>query len=167
MKRLVLLRHAKSDWNNVRQTDHDRTLNDRGARDAPYVAKWLADKIETPDTFLVSTAVRATETAQHFIDAFSVEEDDVIRLRDIYEAGLEDLVNVVSWISPKDSQCVMVVGHNPTMTMALSHFASTHVVDMPTCCVAVIDFPSATSWKGLRNGELLFMETPKTLRAKG
>lgn len=166
MKRLILVRHAKSDWDNVRQSDHDRTLNARGVKDATYVANWLVDKIDAPDTILVSTAVRATETAQHFIDAFSMEEENVTRLRDIYEAGLEDLVNVISWISPEDSYSVMVVGHNPTMTMALSHFASNHVVDMPTCCIAVIDFPEATSWKGLRAGELVYLETPKTLRAK-
>jgi phosphohistidine phosphatase len=166
LKKLILLRHAKSDWNDVRLSDHDRTLNDRGAQDAPFVAKWLASHTEAPDTIMVSTAVRAQETAQHFIAAFSLNEENVLHLRDIYEAGLEDLINIVSWFSPEDSECVMVVGHNPTMTMALSHLSSTHIVDMPTCCVAVIEFPDATSWKGLGTGELVFMETPKTLRAK-
>ena len=167
MKRVILLRHAKSDWENLRQPDHDRTLNKRGARDAPYMAKWLAEKIDPPHTIMVSTAVRASETAVHFIAAFSIEEDNVMRLREIYEAGLDDLVGLIKWQSPAEADCVMVVGHNPTMTMALEWLSDSRIDNMPTCCVAVIEFPNAESWEDIAAGELKILETPKTLAAKG
>ena len=69
MKRLVLLRHAKSDWDADYGADHDRPLNDRGVRSAEAMGRFLAEVGQVPDTVISSTAVRARTTAELAIAA--------------------------------------------------------------------------------------------------
>ncbi len=164
MKELVLIRHAKSSWDDLRMPDHDRTLNARGERDAPAMATWLSGKIEAPDMVIVSTATRARDTADKFIKAFGVSEDSVVRTRDVYEATVESLCDLIAWVPPNEAERVMVVGHNPTMTMMLDHLTTARVDNMPTCSIAVIRFPHAASWKELGAGELVLFATPKDVR---
>ncbi|MCB1234427.1 MAG: histidine phosphatase family protein, partial [Verrucomicrobiae bacterium] len=64
MKELILIRHAKSDWGDASLDDHERSLNDRGLRDAPRVGEELARRGAKPDVILTSTAVRALTTAR-------------------------------------------------------------------------------------------------------
>ena len=164
MKELILLRHAKSDWDDLRLPDHDRPLNARGERDAPKMALWLKSQIDAPDMVIVSTATRARDTADKFIKAFGISEDNVVRTRDVYQATVESLIDLLEWIPPADASSVMVVGHNPTMTMMIDALTSERIDNMPTCSAAVIRFADATSWKGLTNGTLALFATPKGLR---
>ena len=64
MKTLLILRHAKSSWQNNDLSDHDRPLNPRGQRDAPDVGKRLRNEGLIPDAVLSSTAKRARQTAE-------------------------------------------------------------------------------------------------------
>ena len=164
MKELVLIRHAKSSWDDLRVSDHDRPLNVRGERDAPFMATWLSSRIAVPDMVIVSTAVRARETADKFIKAMGISEDHVVRTRDVYEASVDSLLDTIAWVPPQEAERVMVVGHNPTMTMMLDRLTTERVDNMPTCSIAVIRFPEATSWKDLPNGELSLFATPKGVR---
>ena len=164
MKELILIRHAKSSWDDLRVPDHDRPLNERGERDAPFMATWLSGQTSAPDMVIISTAIRARDTADKFIKAFGMSEDHVVRTRDVYEASVDTLMDQIAWLPPEDAERVMVVGHNPTMTMMLDHLTTERIDNMPTCSVAVIRFPDATSWKGLETGELTTFATPKKLR---
>ncbi|MBC7912920.1 MAG: histidine phosphatase family protein, partial [Pyrinomonadaceae bacterium] len=72
MKQLLLVRHAKSDWNNSDLTDFERPLNKRGQKDAPEMAERLLHQHIIPQLIVSSPAVRALTTAEHFADAFGI-----------------------------------------------------------------------------------------------
>lgn len=164
MKQLILIRHAKSSWDDLRQPDHDRPLNERGKRDAPVMATWLSSQIESPDFAIISTAVRARDTAENFVNVFDIPQESIVRTRDVYGAGLEELTDQISWLPPASAERVMVIGHNPTMTLAADMYAGGGIDNMPTCAVAVIEFPKADTWKDLGEGKLLHFKRPKDLR---
>ena len=69
MKRLLVLRHAKSSWADTALDDWQRPLNDRGRRDAPRVGAWLRDRKLVPDLIVTSDAIRARETSAAVADA--------------------------------------------------------------------------------------------------
>ena len=165
MRELILIRHAKSSWDDISLPDHERTLNDRGKRDAPFMATWLSNQIKAPDMVITSTAVRARETADKFINAFGIEDRDVVVTRDVYEANVQDLLDLIAWVPQPDMERVMLVGHNPTMTHLLNHLSNAGIDNMPTCSVGVVEFPDADSWRQLGDGRLKFFERPKTLQA--
>ena len=60
--RLVLIRHAKSSWDDFSIEDHDRQLNERGRRSAPAIGQWIADRGDIPTEVLCSDAKRTRET---------------------------------------------------------------------------------------------------------
>ena len=70
MKKVILLRHAKSSWDNPGLDDHDRPLNKRGRAASPVIGEWLTRKQHVPDAILCSTAVRARETLER-LDLFA------------------------------------------------------------------------------------------------
>lgn len=69
MRTLLVMRHAKSDWNADYGRDHDRPLNQRGVRSARYMGQLLSEEGKVPDLVITSTAVRARSTAQLANDA--------------------------------------------------------------------------------------------------
>jgi phosphohistidine phosphatase len=163
VRELIIIRHAKSSWDDPRVSDHERTLNDRGRKDAPVMASWLADHCKAPDLAIVSTAVRAQETAAYFIDAFGLTDNQVVHSKELYQASVEDVMDLVGWIPTEDMKRVMIVGHNPTLTMVVEHLVGPQVGDLSTCSVVVIRFPQAKSWKEIERGELVLFASPKKL----
>jgi phosphohistidine phosphatase len=111
VRRLILLRHAKSDWPGG--SDHDRPLAARGRRDAPAVGRWLRDAGIIPDLVVCSTARRARETwelaAEQLDRAVPVEYD-----RRVYDASADDLLDVATE-APTAVRTLLVVGHNPAI----------------------------------------------------
>jgi len=161
MKEVILIRHAKSDWGNAALPDHERPLNARGMRDAPAMAAWLAQQHAAPDVVICSTAVRARDTADQFIAAFGLDHEKVVRTKDVYHADVQDILDLIAWIPKDDDRCVLLVGHNPTFTYVLNALAEMDMDNMPTCSIAIIQFPDATSWKALGKGHLATFMTPK------
>lgn len=118
MKTLILLRHAKSSWNDATVDDFDRPLNDRGRKAAGKVGKFLA-KQETPiDLVLSSPAIRARQTLDLVLKRSALTPETRLDQR-IYEASSSRLLEVVSQID-EDRKSVMLVGHNPGMEELLS-----------------------------------------------
>ncbi|MEW1834154.1 histidine phosphatase family protein [Microbacterium sp. NPDC079995] len=126
---LILVRHAKSDWGTGRD-DHERPLNDRGRRDAPAMARRLAATDVRPARILSSTAVRARTTAQAFADALgiSVETDETL-----YGAPGAKLLAAAASSGVSD---VVVVAHDPGMTVLAERLSDGGIGAMPTCAVA-------------------------------
>ena len=162
MKTLLILRHAKSSWDNPSLSDYDRPLNKRGKRDAPRIGKHLNQQDLVPDRILTSSAKRARKTASKVAKACGYK-GEIIRLDDLYlaQAGvyyayLQDLSS--------NYQTVMVVGHNPTMEQLVSHLSGDHH-RMPTAAIAHFELP-VEKWKKLdlsTKGKLVDLWTPKTL----
>lgn len=111
MKTLLILRHAKSSWENASQSDHDRPLNKRGKRTAPLVGGLIRDEKIVPDLILSSTARRARETA--FLVGENCGYTRAVELRaELYPTSVERCLTVLRQIDG-ENDCLLVVGHNP------------------------------------------------------
>jgi phosphohistidine phosphatase len=163
VKELIIIRHAKSSWDDPLVRDHDRTLNERGRRDAPVMAKWLADHCKAPDLAIVSTAVRAQETSKYFLEAFGMDDAGVVHSKELYRATEDDVLDLLKWVPRADMKRVMIIGHNPTLTFLVDRLIGPDVGDLPTCAVVVIRFPHAKDWSKMERGELVLFASPKKL----
>ena len=160
-KTLLLVRHAKSDWNDPSLSDFDRPLNERGKREAPLMAKKLHDKKIKLDAFVTSPAKRARQTCKHFAKEFGFKKKDIVRDEKLYEAGEEDFYEVVEHLKNKwDS--VAIFSHNPGITSFADSLTSTHIDDMPTCSVFAIKIDT-DKWADFKTAkkEFLFFDSPK------
>jgi phosphohistidine phosphatase len=152
-KRLILIRHSKSSWDDPQLTDHQRTLNKRGKRSATAVGKWLAEHEYSAEIVLCSTAARAQETAQ-LVLAEQVVIPQVSLLKSLYLAAPDTMLNA---IRGAESDHIMLVGHNPGCAMfatALAANAPTHArfSDYPTAATTIIEF-SASHWADIEWGQ--------------
>jgi len=161
MKRLYIVRHAKSSWDERGVSDHDRKLNARGLRDAPKMGEVLADKGYHPDIIYSSSATRALTTAKIIAEKIGYPVDKIIVTRDIYDATTNDLVNLINGIDDKYNSA-MLFGHNPGFTVLVNLLTDKYIDNMPTCSVAVIEL-NVKSWKAVESdcGKLIAFEYPK------
>jgi phosphohistidine phosphatase len=132
-KRLLLVRHAKSDWNDVCLPDHERPLNDRGRREAPRVGKMLRHSDREPNLIISSTARRARNTAKKIARACHYD-GYVLKYPELYNAPPERILSVIQQVIG-DPQTLMVVGHNPGMEALTSQLAR-QPVTMSTATLA-------------------------------
>jgi phosphohistidine phosphatase len=144
MKTLLLMRHAKSDWNADYGTDHERPLNDRGVRSARLMGEVLAENGHAPDMVITSTAVRARSTAS--LAKETGRWDAGLTLEpDLYGAGVDRAIEVAA--AAPDVARVMLVGHQPTWSALVAALTGDRI-DMKTAAVAVIEF-DIDSWAEL------------------
>lgn len=173
MRRLMLLRHAKSDWSEAGQRDHDRELAARGRAAAPRIGAYLAERALVPDCVLVSTAQRTRETWKLVAAALPARPKAAFDKR-IYEADPDDILDVIRE-TPSRCQCLLVIGHNPGLQeLALMLVKDGRQDDLdrlaakfPTAALAVIDVP-IDDWASLqaRTGRLESFISPRGLDAK-
>ena len=162
MKRLYLVRHAKSSWGNPGLTDFDRPLNKRGKRDAPQMGDYLRSFRQVhPDYVLCSTAKRVRSTAKRLLKALAYPKEQVVWDERIYSGHSDDVLAMIRRIDNQYKE-VMVIGHNPDMTELANVLTGVHIANMPTCGVAGIDF-DIDSWANIRLGNLVFFEVPKSI----
>jgi len=148
MKRLTLVRHAKSDWSLPGQNDWDRPLNKRGQRDAPEMARRLRSRRLKPDLVLSSPAVRALTTAAVMARELKVPAANVIQDERLYLAAPADLLEVIRELGG-EAKHLMVFGHNPGMTDCANRLsAGDHIDNLPTCGVFTAQFDIA-AWSEL------------------
>lgn len=136
---LLLLRHAKSDWQDETLADHDRPLNKRGLRDAPRAGRFIAQAGLLPDLVLCSTARRARQTAEALLDEWARDDEDVpVEYReDLYLADPEACRAVLREL-PADLARVMIVAHNPGLEELLAELTDESAT-LPTASVAEIE----------------------------
>jgi phosphohistidine phosphatase len=159
MRTLLLLRHAKSSWDDPDLEDFDRPLAPRGLKAAPLVAARLASKGPRPDLVLCSPAARARQTwslvARNLGDEIEVRE-----LQGLYPGSPSRLLEAVHRV-PDAAACVLLVGHNPGMeqlAMALAGPRSKPKAlaklrsRFPTAALAEIAFDAAT-WAAVARGQ--------------
>jgi phosphohistidine phosphatase len=136
MKTLFLLRHAKSENAAPGLTDLNRSLNERGRKEAQALGQYIKKENIRFDLVLCSTAVRARETTELVLASAELTSN----VRDdqrIYEAGALRLLEVISE-SEQSAKAVLVVGHNPALE-ELIQLLTDHAAQMPTCTLARID----------------------------
>jgi phosphohistidine phosphatase len=170
MRRLMLLRHAKSDWSAPGARDHDRTLNPRGREAAPKMGAYMARHALLPDLVLASTATRVTETLDLVLTAFE-KPPKILSERKVYEADAETLLALVKETSAA-AHSLLLVGHNPGLGDLASSLIAAGDVEtrqrliekFPTAGLAVIDF-AVDDWGKLhrRGGRLDRFVVPRAL----
>ena len=161
MKTLYVLRHAKSSWENHRQTDFERCLNERGLMDAPRIGKLMSRQNFIPELIISSPATRAKLTAEIVKDAANFQIEIHFDRR-IYEATSENLFEVISGV-PHEIEGLLLVGHNPGLeTLVGSLTGEFH--SMPTAALAVIDI-ATEEWKEINStvGKLRKLFVPKEI----
>lgn len=153
-RRLILTRHAKSDWDDPGLPDRDRPLNARGRRSARALGDWLASRGYEPEEVLCSPSLRTRETWDEVTRA-ALGVLPEIRLEEaLYQAAPEDMLAVLRGAS---APIVMMIGHNP----AIAAFAATlparcpmepEFRSYPTAATLVVDF-QADDWSGIEPGQ--------------
>lgn len=112
MKKIILVRHAKSAWNNPLLDDHDRPLADRGIADAPKMAKRLKKREIIPDLILSSTALRAAETAKITAKILDYPVKNILWEKGLFHASPNQILKIIR--TQRDSaDTIFVFGHNP------------------------------------------------------
>lgn len=176
MRRLMLLRHAKTETDAPSGKDFDRRLDDRGRRDAALMGAWLHQHPPLPDMVCVSTAVRAAQTWELVAAAMAGTKPRVEHLKALYGAGPEQLLAVIRDAAVEDPRRLMLVGHNPGLhEMALGLIGGGDAAgraaladNLPTGSIAVIDF-AVDDWNDVsfRGGTLLRFASPKLVKGAG
>ncbi len=147
MKRLTLVRHAKSSWDEPFTSDFDRPLNDRGKRDLPLMAERIVDYGLEPDLLLSSGAVRAITTAEQIAKTAGYPEERIIEVPELCGPGVETLLNLLQGQSDHYRH-IMVVGHNPTLEQFGHYLTHEPIAKFPTCGIMHIPL-SITTWTEL------------------
>jgi phosphohistidine phosphatase len=170
MLRLMLLRHAKSEWANAVGGDHERPLNARGRDAAPKIGAYLARAKIVPALVLCSTAQRTRQTCELVTASFDTAP--AIRFRDdLYLAEAEAIIGIVRQ-TPDTVRSLMIVGHNPGIHQAAADLTGSGSAEarqllaakFPTAALAVLDFATG-DWAGvgLHAGKLDRFVTPRLL----
>jgi phosphohistidine phosphatase len=134
MKILILVRHAKSSWNEPDMSDEERPLNERGKKDAPEMAKRLKEHSVKVDQFVSSTARRAKRTARYFAEEFGKEKEDIVLKEKLYLAEPAGFADVIRELDDQ-YDTVALFAHNPGITTFASSLTNVRIDDMPTCAV--------------------------------
>lgn len=162
MKKLLLIRHAKSSWADDELDDHERPLNARGERDSFTIARYLADADEGLEVIFTSTATRALELA-HVISEFT----DVTVVPDLsfYTFDEDSLMEIIRSL-PDDATRVAVVAHNPAIHRVVERLSEAELDKFPTAAIASFEC-HVEEWRDINesNCQLVYLETPKRLTA--
>ena len=177
MKYLTVLRHAKSSWNQPGLSDHDRPLNERGKLAAPAVASFLKKTyfggngspplLAPPDAMIVSTAVRAYETAGYARAAFGLATEAMQLSSQLYLAPSQTVLEVVRSCD-ENAKHLVIVGHNPGLHEFCDRMlARASIPRMPTCTAVIMGLPhefwGLADWQ---EAQLIAYVTPKALERR-
>jgi len=160
MKKITLIRHAKSDWNN-NFSDFDRPLNNRGLRDAPFMSTMLNEKMDKVDLIISSPANRAKTTCLEFAKEYNYDKTKIVYDIGIYEDGQKTILNLISNLNDEINS-VVLFGHNPDITSTISYLSGQRFDNLPTCGIVSINF-EVNNWKEIikKNGKIDFFLFPK------
>ncbi|WP_027137629.1 SixA phosphatase family protein [Gaetbulibacter saemankumensis] len=163
MKKLILVRHAKSSWE-YDVIDHERPLNNRGENDAKLVSEYLGanNLIPGPDLILCSDSNRTKLTADIFTKGLDIYHHKIHYSYSLYDFDGRDLVKVISDIEDAVNT-LLVFGHNHAITYFVNAFGDKLIENVPTSGVVVIDF-DVDSWRYLDQGKTVLSLFPRDLK---
>ena len=163
MKKLLLMRHAKSSWKDSDVPDHDRSLKKRGQKDAEKMGKLLKSKKIVPDLIISSTAIRAEKTAEILAKACKYD-NEIIFCDSLYMAEPADILKVIKEHAKKQ-KCLLVIGHNPGME-AFLQILTGKVESLSTASIAYLG-AKIDNWEELSGEEEINLKKfwrPKDLK---
>ena len=145
---LILMRHAKSSWDDLSLADHERSLNSRGRRSAAALGQWLRNQDLVPDEVLSSSSRRTQET----FEGLRLETEPTYT-RALYHAGPAQMLDV---LRGAQGQCVLMLGHNPGIAGFAEQVLKTRPLherffDNPTGATTVMSFETE-KWENVQLG---------------
>jgi phosphohistidine phosphatase len=164
MKNLIVIRHAKSSWDQPELPDMDRPLNERGLRDAPFMGSLLKFRGLLPDRILSSPARRAVETARFIAREIGYPPEEIELRGPIYLADAPMLLDLLREFDDTWNR-VFLIGHNPGLTDFVNFLADEDLSNVPTAGIASIR-ADVESWSHVSRGvgRLEFFDYPKRHR---
>ncbi len=161
MKKLYIVRHAKSSWDFPHLEDYERPLSERGETDAPLMAAYVKKRVACPQIFISSHALRAVTTALEFMKALNVSENEIQKKKELYHATRRNWFKMIRVIDDR-FDTVMLCGHNPGLTDFVNEISGADIYNIPTCGVAGINF-EINSWNDIEaeKGKLEHYYFPK------
>lgn len=146
MKQIFLLRHAKSDWDNLNQQDFDRPLAKRGIEEADLLSKHIKEKHYLIDKVLCSSALRTKQTFDICSDGFNFPIKNATYSEDLYFGNCDVIINFIQNLDEALSS-ILIIGHNPTMHLLLERLIDRNIKKFPTCSLTEISIEN--TWKDL------------------
>ncbi len=161
MKHLLLIRHAKSSWDNDNISDKERPLNARGKKAAPFMAEILKKKNLNIQLFISSPAERAYATAKKFAEILEYPKEKIVIKEKLYGAATYEILEIVNELD-NNLDCVAIVGHNPDLTQFNNFLSDTYIDNIPTTGIVLLKF-DVNNWTevGKGVGKLIFFDYPK------
>jgi phosphohistidine phosphatase len=163
-KTVLIMRHAKSSWDDSSKMDFDRPLNKRGRKDAPAMGEYLADLGLIPDHIVCSTAERARETILLLAKASGFDKSNIQWNEDLYYDGVEAYLESFRSV-PKDAEIVLVAGHNPTVENTVARLSGGSVKRKITTANIACFYTSASAWEDVSelNTTFKWLRGPKDI----
>ncbi|RXK83580.1 SixA phosphatase family protein [Filimonas effusa] len=163
MKKLILIRHAKSSWSSGVETDFDRPLNDRGVRDAPVMAMRLKERLPQVDAIVSSAAKRTMTTAGYFAEAYGLKSAAIVREPRLYHAPPQTFDELIVQLDDQ-LQTVIMCAHNPGITEFVNGLTQVRLDNMPTCAVFAVEV-ATERWQDFKTAakSFLFFDYPKNV----
>ncbi|RPH31839.1 MAG: histidine phosphatase family protein [Bacteroidales bacterium] len=160
-KELIVIRHAKSSWDEPNTDDADRALISRGIADAYAMANRQKKILKSIDLVLTSHANRATHTATIFAGIIGYPYEKIKLSSKLYEISEHQLISIVKSL-PNDLSRVIIVGHNPTFTYFVNKYLKSPIDNIPTAGMVGLSFHT-DSWSDISKDNLQssFFEYPK------
>ncbi|MEQ8324475.1 MAG: histidine phosphatase family protein [Vicingaceae bacterium] len=150
MKKILFIRHAKSDWGKKNLTDFDRPLNQRGLRDAPEMGKRLHSMNLSVDRVFLSPATRTRQTIELLIDKARWITIPMETMDELYLPSSKDFMNCITQAT-NDLNSICICSHNPGITAIVNYLANTSIYNIPTCGLAWLSF-QVDDWLEISGG---------------
>ncbi|MBD65121.1 MAG: phosphohistidine phosphatase [Halobacteriovoraceae bacterium] len=161
-KTLVMIRHAKSSWNEPGLADFDRGLNKRGKEDAPLIAETLIKEKIYPQQVILSSSKRTRSTWKRMNKLFELDKSAVHAYDQLYHSTPGEILKTINLQSDAVDTMFCIV-HNPGITGFVNLMCGTDIFNIPTTGVAVIKVPSFSKLE-MGEGELLHYFYPKQFK---
>jgi len=160
MRRLLLIRHAKSSHKDTTLADHDRPLNKRGDQDRKSMSEHLQQRGENLQVVYSSSAIRSLIYAQTLCQQLGIP---LVTESAFYTFSPSTLINVLTQL-PDNIHQLAVVGHNPAITSVVNHLVKENIINVPTSGIAALNCP-IESWSSIDRitSELDYFIYPKML----
>jgi len=167
MKEILLLRHAKSSWDNELIEDFDRPLKEKGKKDALVMAEYIKQSDLIPEYIICSEAIRTKETLDIILQKINFSSNIKISYtRKIYEADVSDILQLISETDNKFNR-IMLIGHNPGMERTVVELTKKEFPfpKFSTCGLAYLK-SNINDWKEIKIGktELVLFKNPKMFK---
>jgi len=161
MKKITLVRHAKSDWDDPVLPDILRPLNKRGLETSLWMGHYLYQQGIHPQSIISSPASRALHTAINLSAGLKYPEEKIITESSIYHNGSKHFLDMIHNL-PDNEDHVMIIGHQPDISREVEFLTGETIDNFPTCAVYTIEL-IASQWKNVQKsaGKILHRIIPK------